>query len=66
MSEILRPIASLLPGVAFLLTGSGLHFTLLPLRGSAAGFNDPALGTIGLAYYFGFVSGCLLAPALIA
>ncbi|MDQ8730224.1 MFS transporter [Bradyrhizobium sp. LHD-71] len=61
----LRPIVSLLMGLAFLLSGAGLQFTLLPLRGRAEDFGDFALGAIGSAYYVGFVSGCLLAPYLI-
>jgi MFS family permease len=65
MQSNLRPIASLLLGVAFLLAGNGLQFTLLPLRGQAEGFSAFALGVIGSAYYVGFVSGCLLAPYLI-
>ncbi|MCF8476463.1 MAG: MFS transporter [Pseudolabrys sp.] len=62
MQTKLRPIASLLLGVAFLLVGNGLQFTLLPLRGAAEGFGTFALGLIGSAYYLGFVAGCLLAP----
>jgi MFS family permease len=62
MQKNLRPIASLLLGVAFLLAGNGLQFTLLPLRGAAEGFGAFALGVIGSAYYLGFVAGCLLAP----
>jgi MFS family permease len=65
MPKTLRPLVSLLLGLAFLLVGAGLQFTLLPLRGSAEGFDDLALGVIGSAYYVGFVSGCLLAPYLI-
>lgn len=65
MAKSLRPIASLLLGLAFLLAGGGLQFTLLPLRGSAEGFDDVAVGLIGSAYYVGFVTGCLLAPYLI-
>jgi MFS family permease len=65
MPKSLRPIVSLLLGLAFLLAGSGLQFTLLPLRGSAEGFDDLALGVISSAYYVGFVSGCLLGPYLI-
>ncbi len=61
----LRPIASLLLGVAFLLAGNGLQFTLLPLRGNAEGFSAFEIGAIGSAYYGGFVGGCLLAPYLI-
>jgi MFS family permease len=62
MQKNLRPIASLLLGVAFLLAGNGLQFTLLPLRGAAEGFGSFPLGVIGSAYYLGFVAGCLLAP----
>jgi len=61
----LRPIASLLLGVAFLLAGNGLLFTLLPLRGQVDGFSALALGFIGSAYYAGFVVGCVFAPNLI-
>jgi len=65
MQTNLRPIASLLLGVAFLLAGNGLQFTLLPLRGAAEGFSAPALGLIGSAYYIGFAAGCLFAPYII-
>ncbi len=65
MQSNLRPIASLLLAVAFLLAGNGLQFTLLPLRGHAEDFTAFALGVIGSAYYVGFVTGCLLAPYLI-
>jgi MFS family permease len=65
MRTNLRPIASLLLGVALLLAGNGLQFTLLPLRGTADGFSAQALGLIGSAYYLGFAAGCLLAPYLI-
>jgi MFS family permease len=65
MPTNLRPIASLLLGVALLLAGNGLQFTLLPLRGTADGFSAQALGLIGSAYYLGFVAGCLLAPYMI-
>lgn len=62
MQTNLRPIASLLLGVAFLLAGHGLQVTLLPLRGAAEDFGSFSLGIIGSAYYLGFVAGCLLAP----
>jgi len=65
MQKSLRPIASLLFGVALLLAGNGLQFTLIPLRGSADGFGAVALGLIGSAYFVGFVSGCLLGPYVI-
>jgi MFS family permease len=65
MATSLRPIVSLLIGVALLLAGSGLQITLLPLRGSADGFGTFALGVIGSSYYVGFVSGCLTGPYMI-
>ena len=65
MATSLRPIVSLLIGVALLLAGAGLQITLLPLRGSVEGFSTFALGLIGSAYYVGFVSGCLTGPFVI-
>jgi MFS family permease len=65
MHSNLRPIASLLLAVAFLLAGNGLQFTLLPLRGHEENFGAFAIGVIGSGYYVGFVSGCLLAPYII-
>lgn len=65
MGSNLRPISSLLLGVAFLLAGNGLQFTLLPLRAIHEGFSALALGLIGSAYYGGFVAGCLLGPYLV-
>lgn len=62
MQANLRPITSLLLGVAFLLAGNGLQFTLIPLRGSAEGFGAFSLGVIGSSYYLGFVAGCVLGP----
>lgn len=62
MAASLRPIVSLLIGVALLLAGAGLQVTLLPLRGSAEGFGTFALGVIGSAYYVGFVTGCVMGP----
>jgi MFS family permease len=62
MQTNLRPVASLLLGVAFLLAGHGLQTTLIPLRGAAEGFGSFEIGVIGSAYYLGFVAGCLLAP----
>lgn len=65
MRKSLRPIASLLLGIGFLLAGNGLLFTLLPLRGAAQGFGAGALGLIGSSYYVGFVAGCVLAPYVV-
>jgi MFS family permease len=65
LDKNLRPILSLLLGVAFLLAGAGLQMTLLPLRASVEQFGTFAIGAIGSAYYLGFVVGCVLGPYVI-
>src|SRR6056300_962238 len=62
----LRPLASLLLATALLLTGHGLHMTLLPLRAGVLGFDDTAVGLTASAYYIGFVTGCFVIPRMIA
>jgi MFS family permease len=63
--KTLAPIASLLVGVAFLITGHGLQVTLVPLRAAAESWSEFQIGAVGSAYYVGFVAGCLGAPFLI-
>lgn len=65
MAQTLGPVASLLLGVFFLVSGSGLQGTLLPLRGAFEGFSAVNLGILGSCYYFGFVAGCLIVPKLV-
>ncbi|QIB32588.1 MFS transporter [Ancylobacter pratisalsi] len=65
MAQTLGPVAALLLGVFFLVTGSGLQNTLLPLRGAFEGFSAINLGILGSSYYLGFVLGCLLVPHLV-
>ncbi|MCJ8142446.1 MFS transporter [Ancylobacter sp. A5.8] len=65
MAQTLGPVAALLLGVFFLVTGSGLQNTLLPLRGAFEGFSAVELGLLGSSYYLGFVTGCLLVPHLV-
>ncbi|MHB2267667.1 MFS transporter [Aliihoeflea sp. PC F10.4] len=61
----IRPVLSLLFGTAFLLSGSGLHGLVLPLRGQAEGFTTTSLGLLGTAWAVGFVAGCYRAPYLV-
>ena len=49
-----------------LLTGHGLHLTLLPLRGELIGLGDTLIGLSASAYYLGFVTGCFFIPQIIA
>ncbi|MFD2030377.1 MFS transporter [Ancylobacter dichloromethanicus] len=65
MAQTLGPVAALLLGVFFLVTGSGLQNTLLPLRGAFEGFSAINLGILGSSYYLGFVVGCLAVPHLV-
>ena len=65
MAQTLGPVAALLLGVFFLVTGSGLQNTLLPLRGAFEGFSAVNLGILGSSYYLGFVFGCLLVPHIV-
>ena len=65
MLATIGSVASLLVGVAFLISGHGLQLTLIPLRAAAEGWTPVAIGVIGSAYYLGFVGGCLAAPSII-
>jgi len=57
--KALAPVASLLLGVAILLTGQGLQSTLLPLRANLEHFSTLSIGLMGGAYFLGFTVGCL-------
>ncbi|MEX2318849.1 MAG: MFS transporter, partial [Bauldia sp.] len=65
MTSTIRPILSLLLGLAFLIVGHGLQMTLIPLRAEAEGWSTFEIGVIGSAFYVGFVAGCIGAPYLI-
>ncbi|WP_113153499.1 MFS transporter [Nitratireductor sp. OM-1] len=65
MLSPLGSIIALLLGTAFLLTGSGLHGLLLPLRGQMEGFPTASLGALGAAWAAGFVAGCFIAPRIV-
>jgi MFS family permease len=65
MKDALAPVATLLIGVAILLTGLGLQGTLLPVRASLEDFSTLSIGVIGAAYFFGFTVGCLKGGELV-
>lgn len=58
MIRAIAPVASLLIGVAILLTGQGLQITLLPVRATLEHFSAATIGFIGAAYFLGFTFGC--------
>jgi MFS family permease len=65
MKNALAPVATLLVGVAILLTGQGMQGTLLPVRASIELFSTFSIGVIGAAYFFGFTVGCLKGGELV-
>lgn len=66
MASQLFSIGAILLSTAFLLLGNGLSGTLTPVRAHLDGFSDLAIGTMGSAYYAGFVLGCFVVPKLLA
>ena len=60
------PISALLLGSAFLLFAGGINSLILPVRGSAEGFSAISLGLLGTGWAFGYVSGCMITPRLVA
>lgn len=65
MRKALAPVATLLVGVAILLTGSGLQGTLMPIRASIEAFSTVAIAAMGAAYFLGFTVGCLKGGELV-
>lgn len=65
MIKVMTPIASLLLGVAILLTGQGLQSVLLPVRANLEGFSTLGVAFVGAAYFLGFTLGCWKGTALI-
>lgn len=65
MIRALAPVASLLVGVAILLTGQGLQGMLLPIRANLENFSVYDVGFIGATYFLGFTLGCLLGARMI-
>lgn len=65
MLKALAPVASLLFGVAILLTGQGLQGTLLPVRANLEQFSIFGVGLIGGTYFLGFTLGCLFGARMI-
>lgn len=58
-------IIPLLVASGTLLFAGGIHGLLLPIVGSAEGFDSLAMGGIGAAWAMGYVLGCLLVPRLV-
>ncbi len=65
MAKVLVSIIQLLLSVVLLEACSGLQGVLVPIRAQLEGFQTLTIGLFGSAYYFGFISGCLLVPGII-
>lgn len=65
MLATVLPLLALFISVSFVLAGSGLAFTLLPIRGELEGFSAATIGLIGSAYFLGFSISCFKAPLII-
>lgn len=65
MSPVVRSLTSLLSAVAILFVGSGLLGVLTPIRAQIEGFPTVVIGTLGTAYYIGFVAGCFYGSRVI-
>jgi len=65
MRRLLLPLATLLSGVALLVLGVGLLFSVLGLRAGLAEFSTITTGIVMSAYFVGFIVGTLYCPRLI-
>ncbi|NNK32337.1 MAG: MFS transporter [Xanthomonadales bacterium] len=58
MIQAIAPVATLLLGIAILLTGQGLQGVLVPVRATLEAFSTLGVGYIGAFYFLGFTFGC--------
>ncbi|WP_291010499.1 MFS transporter [Hydrogenophaga sp.] len=65
MGPLLVRLSTLLSGVALLVVGVGLLFSVLGLRAGLADFSSITLGLVTSAYFVGFVLGTYLCPVMI-
>jgi len=66
MRTALTATWTLLIGMALLMLGAGLQGTLVGLRASLEGFPTLLAGVVLAAYYFGYMGGSLMTPALVS
>ena len=63
--SVVRALAGLLVGYAFLIVGNGLFQTLIPLRVLQSGASTLVIGLIQSGYYAGFILGAFINRRLI-
>lgn len=64
-SDKIRSIFTVLLCSCFLMAGTGLFQTLLPLRADQEQFSTTLIGLLGTAYFGGFMFGCYFGPKFI-
>jgi MFS family permease len=65
VGPLLWRLSALLSGVALLIVGVGLLFSVLGLRAGLASFSSITLGLVTSAYFVGFVAGTYACPVVI-
>lgn len=65
MIQVISTVWALLLGIALIMLGNGMHFTLIGLRGGIEGFSASALAVVTSGYFMGFLLGARLTPLLI-
>lgn len=65
MKSIVIALTCILTATFLLEVGSSLLGVLQPIRGLMEGFSGYSIGSLGSAYYLGFILGCLFIPRLV-
>ena len=66
MSRAFLPLMALIVSAGILLAGNGLQGTLISVRADLEAFSLASIGFLMSSYFLGFISGCLVAPGLVA
>ncbi|WP_298922280.1 MFS transporter [uncultured Roseobacter sp.] len=66
MLRNLLPLSALLLSSALLLFAGGTNSLILPVRGTAEGFDALSLGLLGTGWALGYVAGCVVMPMLVS
>ena len=65
MIQTMAQVWALLLGIVFIMLGSGMHFTLIGLRGGIEGFSATELAVVTSGYFVGYLSGARISPLMI-
>jgi len=65
MLRQILPVYGLMLSTFFMLSASGLAFTLVPLRAQLEGWSPTTIGLLGAAYAAFFMAGCIFTPKMV-